>query len=783
MKQSKSEEKMLNASDEMKQNIILDQKHFRTILDNIPVCVYVKDKEYRKILVNAFELKEFGWKNEDEVIGKTDAELFDDEVGNNTLLEDQKVLIDGQSILNEEKQLMNGEWAMISKLPLKNDDDEIVGLVGLSVNVTERVKTENKLRTSYDRLNELSAQSRSFAWEIDEKGLFTFMSPNVEIVLGYSADELIQKKFFFDILAVESRNEIMKDAFDIMSKREVISNYEKNALRADGTEIWLSTNCRPLNDSNGQYIGYRGSDTDISKQKSLLESLDQARKNAEKSAKAKELFLTNMSHEIRTPLNVIIGMIREIGKEHLSETQISYLKHSEASAYQLLSIINNVLDMSKINVGEFSLDIKDFSMSAVLSNVKSILTSSATGKQIHFTINAIGNIKRALKGDALRLSQVLINLLGNSIKFTNVGTVKLIVTLIEDTLHFQRLRFDISDTGIGMSDEFQQNMFTKFTQENDHSNRIYEGTGLGLSISKEIIELMAGRININSNKGVGTEISFELKFPLGNEDSLIQVDKSRLKSNISGLNVLIVEDNEMNRFIASQSLKRAGCIIDEAENGLIAVEKVKNKQFDMILMDIQMPFLDGVETTRIIRNELEINTPIIALTANAFKHDIDLYLSSGMNDILIKPYKEEELFSKIELTMKNIIPRKTQSLLLINDLMNNNDIPFCLNQLNLIGKGDQKFLQSMLIIFRNLALNSIEQLSDAYAKNDVNQIKRIAHKLKPSLDNLEVQILYDDIRILEKYDITNENPIQLKILVEHVISILRKIVIILEPLE
>lgn len=781
MNRSKSKVEMSKASSDIKQNLLIDQKHFRTIIDNIPVCVYVKDKDYRKILVNAFELQQFGWKNEADVIGKTDAELFDEEVGQSTLLEDQKVLLEGQSILNEQKQLKNGEWAMISKLPLKNDNDEIVGIVGISVNVTERVKNEKKLRTSYDRLNELSAQSRSFAWEINEKGLYTFMSPNVELVLGYTYDELVNKKYFFDILPLETRSSVMKEAFEIISRRDVINNYEKKALRADGTEIWLSTNCKPLYDLNGLFKGYRGSDTDISKQKMLLENLDLARKNAEKSANAKEVFLTNMSHEIRTPLNVIIGMIRELGKEHLSDSQISYLKHSEASAYHLLSIINNVLDMSKIEAGEFSLDIKDFSMSALLSNVKSILTSRATGKQISFDIASDGNVKRALKGDPVRLSQVLINLLGNSIKFTNQGEVKLSVQLVDETDVYQQLHFQISDTGIGMSEEFQLTMFTKFTQENEHSNRNYEGTGLGLSISKEIVELMGGTIQINSKKGVGTEISFEIKFPIGNENSLIEADKTLLKYELSGLNVLIVEDNEMNRFIACQSLKQANCIIEEAENGLVAIEKLRKMHFDIILMDIQMPYLDGVETTKIIRDELAISTPIIALTANAFKHDIDQYLASGMNDFLIKPYKEEELYSKIELTVRNFKDRGNLPSMLIDKLMNDGDLLFSLNQLNVIAKGDKKFIYSMLVMFKNLATDAINQFTNAYEKSDIEQIRKIAHKIKPSIDNMEVQQLYVDIRLLENYEKSNESAIDLKDLIDNVTSKLQVIVSKLEP--
>jgi PAS domain S-box-containing protein len=767
---------------DLKLKIANERKLLRTIIDNIPVCVYTKDTHFRKTLVNSHELKQFGWQSEDEVLGKTDKELYGESVGANTQIEDEKVMFGGESILDEEKYIGNGIWAMISKLPLKNDLDETTGLVGISVNITDRVKHEKELTESYERLNEMSAQSGSFAWEINAEGVYTFISPIVETVLGYKPEDLLQKKYFYDILAITDRELIKSDAFTIMHDRRTINNYEKRALKADGTELWLSTNCRPLFNSKNEFIGYRGIDTDITQQKEMLDNLERARKIAEKSAKAKELFLTNMSHEIRTPLNVIIGMIREIGKETLSDSQRTYLKHTEASAYHLLSIINNVLDMSKIEAGEFSLDIKDFSLSAVLSNVRSILSSRAVGKKIKFTVQSDENIAKALKGDSLRLSQVLINFLGNSIKFTDEGFVNLDVQLITSNNEIQRIRFVISDSGIGMSEDFLQQIFSKFTQENDGANRSYEGTGLGMSISKEIIEMMGGDIQVESKKGKGTQISVEVDFPLGIEDQLIRIDKSTRHYDISNTRILIVEDNEMNRFIARQSLKQAKCNITEAENGQVALDILEKEKFDVILMDVQMPVMDGVEATKFIRGEMQNTTPIIALTANAFKHDIELYLSIGMNDFLIKPYKEEELFSKIESfcrTKKAVSnsfknnenePQSTMDLSLSNVKL------FNLQQMNVIANGDEKFISSMVAMFRNIASDTIVKMNEAVAVNDIETIKKLAHKIKPSLDNLEIHILYNEIRALENYNYVTGCPDNLKKMVHFVTQTLSKVI-------
>jgi len=612
---------------------------------------------------------------------------------------------------------------------------------------------ERKLQQSYDRLNTLLKQSRSFAWEIDLDGTYTFVSPIVEDVLGYNADMMLNKMHFYDILAPEVREMIKKEAFEIIRQQRTLSNFEKKALKADGSTIWLSTICKPILNEFNQLVGYMGSDTDISTQKQLLESLDEARKQALKSAKAKETFLTNMSHEIRTPLNVIIGMIREIGKDTLTDAQKNYLKHAEASSYHLLSIINNVLDMSKIEAGEFTLDIKDFSLSAVLSNVNSILSSRASGKKIIFTVDAHNDIANALKGDSLRLSQVLINLLGNSIKFTDEGFVRLEVSLIDSSHEFQTLNFIIADSGIGMSEAYLKSLFGKFSQENDHSNRSYEGTGLGMSISKEIIELMGGDIVVVSKKGVGTQIEFNIKFPIGVEENLIRINKSTRNIDLSGVRVLVVEDNEMNRFIARQSLKQVGCVITEAGNGQHAIDILQNESFDLVLMDIQMPVMDGLEATKLLRTKMKVTTPIIALTANAFKHDIDLYLSEGMNDYLIKPYKEEELYAKIEQILRKSSGRTDGNVeTLPSESSNSSSQLFSLKQISVIANGDSAFINTMISMFKEIVQSTVVQMNNALEANDIDQIKKLAHKIKPSLDNLEVNILYNEIRMLETYN-------------------------------
>ncbi|MEI7502824.1 MAG: PAS domain S-box protein [Paludibacter sp.] len=449
------------------------------------------------------------------------------------------------------------------------------------VNAEIRKRGQAMLITQEEKYRNIISNMHLGFVELDTNNTITYINKQFSVMSGYSEEEMIGKQASDFLLPID-RESLLNYKNDFIYNKQSPS-LELKLLIKNGEEVWWLINGAPQFNDKKELVGTISVFFDITPQKKLQTELEVSKLIAESAAKAKEQFLTNMSHEIRTPLNVIIGMIRELGKEHLSASQQNYLAHSQASAYHLLSIINNVLDMSKIEAGEFSLEINDFSLSAALSNVQSILSSRAKSKNISFELESSQDIERALVGDSVRLSQILINLLGNSIKFTNEGHVSLTVDLITSNKYHQRLRFEISDSGIGMSDEFQKNIFSKFTQENSSSNRNYEGTGLGMSISKELIELMGGFIELKSTKGEGTKISFELNLPIGDDTKLIKIDKNTRNIDISGINILLVEDNEMNRFIARQSLNQANCEVTEAENGLEAVEVLKKNSFDIIL--------------------------------------------------------------------------------------------------------------------------------------------------------------------------------------------------------
>jgi PAS domain S-box-containing protein len=638
------------------------------------------------------------------------------------------------------------------------------------VNVRERKRSETLLMLQEEKYRNIISNMNLGIIEVDKEENIMYANQSFSSISGYSIDELHLMKATTFVNNLEDKK-VLEGKLEIREKG-ISDSYELEVKNKNGESRWWLISGAPNYNDNNELIGSIGIHLDITEQKELEKELEQAIFATEKASKAKEVFLANMSHEIRTPLNVITGMVRELGKEQLTDRQHSYVAHSETAAFHLLTIVNNILDMSKIEAGEFELESKDFSISAVASDVRSILFSKAKEKKIELRIVESSQIRRSLIGDAGRLRQILINLMGNALKFTDSGFVELKVSVINTNKYFQRLHFEVNDSGIGMSEEFIHRLFDKFSQEDGESNRRYEGTGLGMSITKELVQLMGGNIEAKSHKGEGTHIFFDLNLPIGDETKLVNKNNIKFDAKcFDGVKVLLVEDNEMNRFIAIQSLNYVGCKVTEAENGLEAINQLKTGDFDLVLMDIQMPEMDGMEATKQIRNKLGKNVPIVALTANAFKHDIDLYLSLGMNDYLIKPYRETDLYEKIAI-YKDL---KFSDLNLTN-LKLENKILYDLTQLKEMSRGDESFVNKMLDIFNDLATQTIVQLNDSLEKKDICSIQKLAHKIKPSIDNMGIISLKDKIRQLEKFNSETKSISDLRVLVVEITFVLQSVI-------
>nr|AGS52972.1 sensory box histidine kinase/response regulator [uncultured bacterium contig00030] len=361
---------------------------------------------------------------------------------------------------------------------------------------------------------------------------------------------------------------------------------------------------------------------------------------AEEAVEAKARFLANTSHEIRTPMNAIIGMAELLLSEKLTPTQLRHVQNIHISANALLDIVNDILDISKLEAGKLNLVPEHYNINALLDNVDSMVQFLLRDKNIAYTMNIEGQLPKCLYGDEVRLKQILLNLLNNAIKFTNEGYVKMNIKVTDTNLDF-----DISDTGIGIKEEDIPNLFETFTQVDTYKNRSKEGTGLGLSIVKSLVEMMGGAITVESIYGKGSTFHVQIPKVLGDEALLQQSGNGNTLITAPGAKILVVDDNAINLEVACGLLRQYKISPETASCGKQAIEMIRRKQYDLIFMDHMMPEMDGVEAAKIIR-EMGVGIPIIALTANAIIGAKEGFLTAGMNDLLTKPI-DKKLLKKI----------------------------------------------------------------------------------------------------------------------------------------
>lgn len=720
----------------------------RLIMNSALNAIINIDSKGKITFWNSQAEKIFGWDRE-EVIGKLLSETIiprQHKSGHNDGLKHYLNTGEGP-VLNKQIELPaikkdGTEFTIeISIIPIKQNNE--LFFCSFIQDISKRKKAETTLKFQEEKYRNIIAHMNLGLIEVDTEETIQFANQSFAEISGYEVSELMGKKPE-DIFVFGENFEIMQTKQGLR-KQGISDIYQIPIKNKRGELRWWAISGAPNFDDKGNLVGSIGIHLDITDQKQLEIDLETEKLKAEEASKAKESFLANMSHEIRTPLNAIIGFLRELSKQELTDLQKKYIENSSIASKHLLAIINNILDISKIEAGEMSLENEDFILENSINNVITVLHPKANQKGINLTSNCNPLIANVLKGDALRIEQILFNLVGNSLKFTQKGEIGINCKLINDYPNSQDISISISDTGIGMDKEFLNSIFRKFSQEDLQVTRKFGGTGLGMAITKELVQLMKGRIEIESEKNIGTTIHIYLHFKKGDIANLKKSHQETATTSLENISILLVEDNDMNRMVAQNSLQYYNCKVTEAENGVEALEILKRENFDIILMDIQMPEMDGIEATKVIRREFKLKTPIIALTANAFKSEIEKCKKAGMDDYVTKPFDETNL---IETIAKHTI-RKGTKIPKVKKIKTNQKL-YNLSSLNNLSRGNKEFVEKMISIFIDQAKITIEKVESAIENESFIDVSQLIHKIKPSIEGLGVISILEDVRILEK---------------------------------
>jgi len=526
-------------------------------------------------------------------------------------------------------------------------------------NAISHRKAEQKLRQverEVEKLLWVVSKTENSLVIADKDGKIEWVNEGFERLTGYGFDDV--SGTYGDILLKNAYSGLNPKSpyFQKLQTTKKPMSYESRNYNKKGEEFWVLTTITPILGKGREIQKIIAIDSDITARKKAEYALILAKHRAEKLAKTKEEFLANMSHEIRTPMNAIIGMAELLRETELTPEQMKYLNSVRFASENLLAIISDVLDLSKLEAGEMVFEHISFDVKNLVENIAEMFRFRAEEKQLKFSCKIDEKVPEQLIGDPGKLNQVLLNLISNAFKFTHEGEISLRISVQSEIDKLITVKFEVNDTGIGIAKENQQSIFESFRQADSETTRKYGGTGLGLTIVKRLTEGLGGTVELNSKEGKGT--TFIVQIPFGKADNSAlkgkhpKHEKPGALKDLEGKKALLVEDNELNQIVAAEFLKRVGIQTLTAKNGREAIEMAASGTYDFILMDIQMPEVDGYEAARQIRKAGN-KIPVIAMTAHALPGEREKCLKAGMDDYVTKPIQKNELFKSILQAIKN----------------------------------------------------------------------------------------------------------------------------------
>jgi PAS domain S-box-containing protein len=625
---------------------------YEKILDNIPSDIAVFDTEHHYLYVNPMGIKDA--KLRKWIVGKKDEDYIKERNKPISLVEGRRNLFNSimksKELKTWEEELKQpdgtSKYILRNMYPVINNNNEVDLVIGYGVDITNIKNIQQQIEESEKKYREIIDNSLAIITTHDLQGKFIDSNPMIGKVFGYSDAEFIGHSLTDFMLEEDKPLFNEKYLNKIKISKEATGIFR--VVHKKGHIIYTLYN-NYLKEEPGKAPYVIGFAVDITKRILAEKELKKEKKVSEELAMAKHNFLANMSHEIRTPMNAIMGMSRQLLKSNLNDEQRSYLDNITNASENLLVIINDVLDLAKLEAGKLSFEKIPFESKLLLENFMKVMLHKAEEKGLLLT-NSYCDMRLSpiLIGDPFRINQIMLNLVSNAIKFTTVGSVDICLNVLKDNDTSQEIELIVKDTGIGMEQSFLKDLFKKFSQEYESTSRKFGGTGLGMGITKNLIDNMGGEILVESEKGKGTTIFLRFTLEKGTELDVPKASNSiKTINNLKGKKILVVDDNVMNRMVATLILKEYEVLISEAEDGEEAINYLKNNDCDLVLMDLQMPISNGYNASEIIRQKLKLNIPIIALTANVIKGEKEKCFKVGMNDYLSKPFDEEQFLEII----------------------------------------------------------------------------------------------------------------------------------------
>ncbi len=743
----------------------------------------VLDKNLRIKSINKSFYKKFNIA-EQEAEGQLIYEIHNSLFDNTQLRSLLEEILPKKTEINEYEILINlphvGECTLLLNARHVNNEKNKEQLILLAMkDITERKKLETNLAKTLKEITDYKFALDEFAIVgiTDQKGIIKYANDNFCKISKYSREELIGQDHRIINSGFHPKS-FFADKWKIISEGKIWRGEIRNKAK-DGTIYWVHTIIVPFLDERGKPYQFVSARIDITDQKRIAGELTEAKIFAESATEiakeaqsraesatliaenatnSKQQFLSNMSHEIRTPMNAIIGFTKVVLKTEISVKQREYLEAIKTSGDSLIVLINDILDLAKVDAGKMVFVKTPFKMAASISAMLHLFETKIQEKNLELVKEYDKTIPEILLGDSVRLHQIILNLLSNAIKFTSKGKITVDVRMLSEDAKKVTIQFKVKDSGIGIAENKLVSIFEKFHQATSETSSLYGGTGLGLAIVKQLVEAQGGIISVKSKIGEGTTFSITLDFLKTNDKARFESEALKLDPKIKNIHVLVVEDISLNQLLMRTLLDDFGFKSDFAGNGKIAIKKLHNKMYDIVLMDLQMPEMNGFEATQYIRKTMNSKIPIIALTADVTTVDLEKCKAVGMDDYLSKPVDEHLLYSKIAKLVKK--PLQEKHIEQKNEEENKNkEVKYTnLNRLHDLTKSKPKLMLELISAYLEQTPTLIKTINGSLKHKDWWALQAAAHKIISSFSIVGIDVKYEDMsKKIQEYASTEKH--------------------------